>query len=940
MIIKSLGDLRSPGAFDPLRTEVASQDPRIRLAALYALANIGDSRTADILAKAAADGPANERGEVTSCYLLLARREAETGDAAGALSIGRMLYDRPTATEGVQVRAAALEVIVRSKGESAIDDLIAAMADSNGQIRSAALRLASRIPGTTATRRWVAATQRGATRREIVSMLGIRGDGSAYPAVISLMGDADAGVREAAIDATVRLKGEESVPLLLSLLERSSEASDITAVRMALESLPRERVVPLVVASLARVTPAACVMLVDHLGKFADTLSGPLIGLTKSAVPSVRLAALRALGTVGKEADAPRLIALLLGTESEPERAAAEKSLVSLCGRIPDPENRSDVLLAAYRTATPVQRAGLFRVMGRLGGRKALSLASAETRSKDPDLHDAAVRALADWPTLDAFDSLLVVARSDGNLNLRVLALRGAVRLVANSPIPPAAAVRYHARTLAAAVRPDEKRLALGALANIRTSEALREVIPYISDDSLGLDAAMAAGTIASGRADEKDGPGSAQVARAFIESMVPGRFRSRVEHNFDAAEGMGEPPEGFKALFSGRNLDGWKGLAGNPDLRANMTPEQLAVAQARADSVMKAHWSASDGILVFDGRGENICTDTDYTDFELMVDWKIEKNGDSGIYLRGSPQVQIWDPSQWPEGSGGLYNNEKNPSKPLVRADVAVGQWNRFRIRMIGERVTVWLNNVMVVDSVVLENYWDRSIPIFSSGQIELQSHSSPLCFRNIFIREIPVRSPLFTGNLFNGLDLTGWKLIDGKDGNWGVEQGLLYTTGDGGGWLSTAREYDNFSLDLDFRLSEGGNSGVFLRSPRQGDPAYTGMEIQVLDDYADEYASLQPWQNCGSIYGVQAPSLRASKKAHEWQHYHIVAVGPHVSVTLNDQLIVDADLTSHMDKESTHPGLKRRSGFIGLQSHTRRVEYRNITLKELAWKEENDTH
>jgi hypothetical protein len=754
------------------------------------------------------------------------------------------------------------------------------------------------------------------------------------------MGDADAGVREAAIDATVRLKGEESVPLLLSLLERSSEASDITAVRMALESLPRERVVPLVVASLARVTPAACVVLVDHLGKFADTLSGPLIGLTKSAVPSVRLAALRALGTVGKEADAPRLIALLLGTESEPERAAAEKSLVSLCGRIPDPENRSDVLLAAYRTATPVQRAGLFRVMGRLGGRKALSLASAETRSKDPDLHDAAVRALADWPTLDAFDSLLVVARSDNNLNLRVLALRGAVRLVANAPIPPTAAVRYLGRTLSAAVRPDEKRLVLGALANIRTSEALREVMPYISDDSLGLDAAMAAGTIASGRADEKDGPGSAQVARAFIESMVPGRFRSRVEHNFDSAEGMGEPPEGFSALFNGRNLDGWKGLVTNPVLRAKMTPEQRAVAQARADSVMNAHWSVSDGILVFDGKGENLCTATDYTDFELMVDWKIEKNGDSGIYLRGSPQVQIWDPSQWPEGSGGLYNNEKNPSKPLMRADMAVGRWNRFRIRMIGERVTVWLNNVMVVDSVILENYWDRSIPIFPAGQIELQSHSSPLYFRNIFIREIPIRSPLFTGSLFNGLDLAGWKVIDGKDGNWGVDQGVLFTTGDGGGWLSSEREYDNFALDLDFRLTEGGNSGVFLRSPRQGDPAYTGMEIQVLDDYADQYARLQPWQYCGSIYGVQAPSLRATKKAHEWQHYHIVALGPHVSVTLNDQLIVDADLTSHMDKESTHPGLKRRSGFIGLQSHTRRVEYRNITLKELAWKEENDTH
>jgi hypothetical protein len=294
----------------------------------------------------------------------------------------------------------------------------------------------------------------------------------------------------------------------------------------------------------------------------------------------------------------------------------------------------------------------------------------------------------------------------------------------------------------------------------------------------------------------------------------------------------------------------------------------------------------------------------------------------------------------QWPEGSGGLYNNQKNPAKPLVPADKPVGQWNTFRIRMTGERVTVWLNNVMVVDSVVLENYWDRSIPIFPSGQIELQSHSSPLRFRNIFIREIPSRKPLSEGSLFNGADLTGWEIIGGKKGSWGVDTGSLYTTGEGGGWLSTMREYGNFELDLDFRVAEGGNSGVFLRSPREGDPAYTGMEIQVLDDHAAEYATLQPWQYCGSIYGVQAPSVRASGKAHQWQHYTIVARGARVSITLNGQLIVDADLTSHMDKESTHPGLKRRSGFIGLQCHTARVEYRNITVKELEWNEENDTN
>ncbi len=940
-IIKSLGDLRSRGAVDPLRGEAASQDPRIRIAALHALANIGDSRTGDILAQAAAAGPANERGEVISCYLLLARREAESGDAAGALSIGRKLYAGCSAPDEIQIRAAALDLIVRSGGESAIDDLTGAMADSNSLIRSAALRLASRIPGRSATGRWVALLGSAGPRSEIISMLGDRGDTSAYPAIVSALNDTDGRVRACAVDAALRLRKEESLPVLLSLLERSRDAGDMAAVRGALDRLPSSRVIPPVIASLTRVTAPACVMLIDYLGR-SGAPAGPIFSFAESADYPVHIAALKTLGTVGSENDAGRLIALLLAEESEAGRAIARKSLVSLCVRIPDPEKRTEDLLDAYRTATPARRAILFPVIGRLGGSRALVLAGQETRSKDSDVRDAAVRALADWPTLDAFDTLLAVAVSKEKLNLRVLALRGAVRVVESAPIPPAAAVRYHERTLAAAGRPEEKRLVLGALANLRCGEALKEVIPYISDDSLGLDAAMAARTIVSGRGkgDAKEGLGSAEVARAFVEAVVPGRMRSRVESSFDAAEGMNDPPEGFRALFTGRNLDGWKGLVENPAVRAKMTSRQLDAAQARADSVMRAHWSAVDGILLFDGKGENICTARDYSDFEMIVDWKIEKNGDSGIYLRGSPQVQIWDPSQWPEGSGGLYNNQKNPNKPLLRADMAVGEWNRFRIRMIGERVTVWLNNIIVVDSVVLENYWDRSIPIFPSGQIELQSHNSPLYFRNIFIRETPPREPLFAGSLFNGVDLAGWKIIDGKDGSWGVEQGVLYTTGDAGGWLSTEREYDNFALDLDFRLTEGGNSGVFLRSPRQGDPAYTGMEIQVLDDYASEYARLQPWQYCGSIYGVVAPSLRASRKAHEWQHYRIIALGPHISITLNGQLIVDADLASQMDKEPTHPGLKRRSGFIGLQSHTRRVEFRNIILKQLEWNEDNDLH
>ncbi|MCX8108949.1 MAG: DUF1080 domain-containing protein [Verrucomicrobiae bacterium] len=207
-------------------------------------------------------------------------------------------------------------------------------------------------------------------------------------------------------------------------------------------------------------------------------------------------------------------------------------------------------------------------------------------------------------------------------------------------------------------------------------------------------------------------------------------------------------PPEGFVALYNGRDLTGWKGLLkspyDNPEKRSKLSPAELAQLQAEADARMREHWKSENGVLVFDGKGDSLATARDYADFELLVDWKILPRGDSGIYLRGTPQVQIWDPYTKPTqagsevGSGGLYNNQKHPSKPLKVADKPIGEWNRFRIIMVGEKVHVFLNDELVVNNVTLENYWDRSKPIYPTGQIELQNHGNALFFKNIFIREI----------------------------------------------------------------------------------------------------------------------------------------------------------------------------------------------------------
>ena len=201
-------------------------------------------------------------------------------------------------------------------------------------------------------------------------------------------------------------------------------------------------------------------------------------------------------------------------------------------------------------------------------------------------------------------------------------------------------------------------------------------------------------------------------------------------------------PPGGFVALFNGHDLSGWKGLVANPPKRAKMTSEELAKAQQEADDRMRAHWKAEDGALIFDGKGGSLCAAKDYGDFELLVDWKILPKGDSGIYLRGSPQVQIWDPQvSAPEkgiGSGALFNNKKHSSRPLVSADNPVGEWNSFRIRMVGDKVSVWLNDELVFDDVVMENYWERDKPIYPTGQIELQNHGNTLYFKNIYLKEL----------------------------------------------------------------------------------------------------------------------------------------------------------------------------------------------------------
>ncbi len=192
---------------------------------------------------------------------------------------------------------------------------------------------------------------------------------------------------------------------------------------------------------------------------------------------------------------------------------------------------------------------------------------------------------------------------------------------------------------------------------------------------------------------------------------------------------------------------------------------------------------------------------------------------------------------------------------------------------------------------------------------------------------------------DLFNGRDLSGWKLVNGRGKGYIVENGSLLCPADGGGNLYTEKEYANFILRLDWRLWDGGNNGVGIRAPLEGDAAYQGMEIQILDETSDKYkkngvSMLRPEQHTGSVYDVFAAKPGYVKRAGVWNAYEIAAEGMRIRVTLNGVLISDADLSTVQDEAvlKKHPGLLRKSGHIGFLGHGTRVEFRNIRLKDLG--------
>ncbi len=411
--------------------------------------------------------------------------------------------------------------------------------------------------------------------------------------------------------------------------------------------------------------------------------------------------------------------------------------------------------------------------------------------------------------------------------------------------------------------------------------------------------------------------------------------------------------PVDFVALFNGVDLSGWRGGDTFDHRKWLALPAaDRAKLDAEWTADLRQHWRAAGDELINDGVGKFATTTKDYGDFELLVEYQTVAKADSGIYLRGVPQVQIWDSTDTSQfnlgadkGSGGLRNNaEGSPGRdPLVKADRPFGEWNAVRILMVGARVTVWLNGRLVVDHAQLQNNHDRTIPIPARGPIQLQTHGGEVRWRNIFLREIGSaesnqilssrgESPAFK-SVFNGKDFTGW---DGPVDNYQVVDGTIVCRPNKGGTIYTQEEFADFVVRLEFKLPPGGNNGLALRYPGSGDTAYVGLaECQVIDDHYEQVKGrkLDPRQVHGSIYGMVGATPGYQRPIGEWNYEEVTVRGSTVKVELNGTVVLEADVAKVTEfmANSAHPGKDRKSGHFGFAGHNDPVAFRAVRIKRL---------
>lgn len=932
-LVQALGDMRYTPAIDAITKLTGDNNPELKKVALHSLAEIASPISEKTLMTAAQNAEyKNEHTDALGSYILYLRNSLNAHPDMVAKAAKKMLKATSEISQ-IAAKTAALELLTGSSGEKSVNYVMEALASKNKQYREAALQYSAHIQSPKmyeALMKKAQSEKQAEIKAEILTAFGDRGDKAAWPFVKECLTNSDSNIRQTAIIAAEKLAGTSAVPFIVEAMN-SSDEKIIETGKNTLLTINNSEMSDELAKALPHSSAAAKVAFMEILAaRGAKSQIETIFAQTSSTDAKVRLAAYKALAPLVSEKDLSRVSQLLNSATDKTEIAALQAAVYSSIASSDKAQQTQWIREQMDRSSKP---ASYYNVLAMIGGNDALEKVMAGFNGNNAHVRTTAFEALINWSDATVLAGLYEIAAKNPAGDYFERAITNYISKVGTSKETPEQKLLSLRKALEISQTPSTRKSILERIADTGTFIGLLTAGKYLdnNDNSVQQAAVQAVRTISLAHPEYF----GTEVTALLNKAMAVNRDSEAGYQKEAILNHLAALPkeEGFVSMFNGKDLTGWKGLVEDPIKRGKMTSKELAEKQKKADEIMRRDWHVIDGILVFDGPAyDNLCSEKMYGDFEMYVDWKIAAKGDAGIYLRGSPQVQIWDRPQ--TGSGGLFNNNNNPKDPLVVADNPVNEWNSFYIKMIGESVTVYLNGILVVDSVILENYWDRSIPIFPKEAIELQAHGERVEYRDVYIREIPRPEPYELSAaekaegfvpLFNGLDMTGWL---GNFNDYSARDGMIVCEPAAGSYsnLYTENEYSDFIIRFEFQLTPAANNGLGIRAALNG----AGMELQILDNEADVYANLAPYQYHGSVYGLIPAKRGYLKPVGEWNYQEVLVDGYHIKVTLNGTVIVDGDIAEASN--NSHPMLKVKRGHIAFLGHDTKVSFRNLRIKDLS--------
>jgi HEAT repeat protein len=946
-LIKALGELKHQPALQTITKFASSDNTRLKRHALWSMALIADAGSYEVLLQQAKNTHfKNDPAEATRALVEYMHQLSGKGNNALIMEISKSLL--ANTLEGAQqhFRLAALKAMTKVSPDESTRMLIKELERFDAGYQKEVLKIASLAADKAAAMKlWTKAYKKNPVLQPaILSMLAEvnRNDGFVESTLLPALTSKNSQTRMAAAEEIAYSRNEKFKPILVDYLLKAGDDKEINTAKTALLRVMDKDDTHLLAQKIESAQPKNKAAIIQILAERRAIENFDIVlKNTGSKDITVRNAAYAALPYLSSGENTRDLLTLLAQSENEADTKVVQTALITSLHK-----NAINLVNEAY----PKNKTKILPLLPHVNDKDALDKVTSAFQEGNEKEKAAAFEALLAWQNHEAARTLLSIRRDQNLKKYHQKAFNAFVFQVGKSSWPDDQKLLMFDEVMTLAATPAEKVSVIRAVGNLRGFLALMFVSKYLDNKDLNRAASRSVMQIALPTSDARPGLTGIQVRNTLQKILDKLEGQDSQYEVIDIQTYLANLPytKGFEPIFNGVDLTGWQGLVENPVARSKMSKAVLEKKQKEANAKSKESWSVKDGAIYFTGNGANLCTIRPYGDFEMIVDWKISKDGDSGIYLRGSPQVQIWDPTGKEKaatkvGSGGLYNNQKGRSTPLVVADNPIGEWNTFHIKMVGDVVTVFLNGVLVVDHVVLENYWDRNIPVFPEEAIELQAHGNELAFRNIYVKELSNKPYELTSEekengyelLFNGKDLDNWI---GNKTDYVVEDNTIaiYPVKGSHGNLNTQREYSDFIFRFEFQLTPGANNGLGIHASVDGDAAYGGKEIQILDNTAPVYANLEPYQYHGSVYGLIPAKRGYLKPVGEWNQQEVYVKGDQIKVTLNGTVILDGDLkkatkNGTMDKKQ-HPGLNKHKGHIAFLGHGTIVKFRNIRIKDLS--------